>query len=787
MTRIAAVGDHSTSTIDRFYGMVRDRSGIEIDKGEFYDLRNVHPADRQRLERRGATAPFNFETHAPGTKVNGFFTYVNDTGTETGIKICQDGNMYKHNLTPGGTWTQITASAPTFANADAWFAQLMAIDTGAAASASGTLETTDTISITDNDAAYTINAHMGRVLSVSSEKKVISANTATKVFVKERFDQTVSGAFNIYPRSQEFFVANGTDFYKCDGTTFTRLDNSVFAAAFTGITSHGQRLFGWKDTRGYWSDAGMGEHFSRNAWRDFETPIKCAAPLRKILVWYENKKVTAQFGDSPDNYRWEDVLSGVGTVAPKSVAAYNHLQFFLDDRYGVCVISAERLVPGGKLEPLSVSERYINNILLSHSASQLSNAAGGVEEGRYYLAVGNDVYVLYVQESLDAPRDEDGNIRWLWSRQTRGETLNAESRSTYNFNCFGHLGTTFVGGSFGTGQAYVVEAPYTRGTLRFNETFTEAAGTPELSTHTPDTGTSWSKVIGIIDGSSSLAAGSDLKISSANDRLSAADSTAGANDGALYTANGTYDTPDYEVQVTMTTGDTADDVNWLAVRVQDSSNLYAARFNNDSSAIWKKVSGTWTELATGAGIADASIVRLVCLGEQIWLEDDGKRIIEVRDDSITAAGKAGIGMGDIGAVTGDDVSAQELDAFSVRMINVDDDGANFTATIEKRDWQVTPEKVYKLFQMLQVAQKKQGRTVSMSYYFDPDGSTYGSALQTIALASQSRDEYDVKITTSLSDIKDRGKRMSVKIENTGAAPFSPIEELVLLYDADTLH
>lgn|SRR3990167_5470125 len=787
MTRIAAVGDHSTSTIDRVFGMVRDRSGIEIDKGEWYDLLNVHPLDRQRIERRGATTPFNFETHAPGTKVNGFFTYTNDAGTQIGLKVCQDGKMYKHDLTPSGTWTEITASSPTFANADSWFAQIMAIDTGASASATGTLTSTDTISVTDSAGAYTLNAHVGRALSISNEKKVISANTATKLFIKERFDQTVSGAFSIYPRSQEFFVANGTDFYKCDGTTFARLDNSTFAYAFTGITAHGQRLVGWKDTRQFWSDAAMGEHFSRNAWRDYETPIKICAPLRKILVVYEQNTITAQYGDSPDDYNWEVVLTGVGTIAPKSVASYNHLQFFLDERYGVCVVSAERLVPGGKLEPLSVSERYINNLIRSHSTSQLQNAAAGVENGRYYLAIGNDVYVLYVQESLDAPRDEDGNIRWIWSRQRRAETVNPESRANYNFNVFGRLGTTFVAGSAGNGQVFLPEGDYTRGTLRFNDTFTEAAGTPALSAHTPDTGTSWIKLLGIVNGASDTGTGSDLKLSSTNDRLDAASSTAAADDGALYKANGTYDTPDYEVQCTVVTGDTGDDVSWLAARIQDASNMYAVRFNNDSSAVYKKLSGTWTELATGAGVANSSIVRLVVLGTKIWFEDDGKKIIEVIDDSISAAGTAGIGMGDIGAVTGDDVSAQELDAFSVRMINVDDDGGNFTATIEKRDWQITPEKVSKIFHGMQIAQKKQGRAVSMSYYFDPDGSTYGSALQTIALASQTKDEYDVRITTSQSDIKDRGKRISFKIENTGAAPFSPIEEMVMLYDSDTLH
>lgn len=440
--------DSRTATIDEFYGMVRDRSGIELDKREFYSLINITNKKTDSIIKRDGVRKFASQTDAGGTKVNGLGTYIDDAGTELYIKISQNGNAYKS--TGSGSWTQITASAPTFANADCFFSQLSSIDTGAAASDSGTLEASDSTTITDNDKTFTVNAHTGRILQTANgEKKLIAANNATKIYARERFDELPSGAYSIYPRAIEFFVANGTDFYKCDGTTFTRLDNAVFAYAFTGIVSHGERLFGWKNTRLHFSDEGIGEHFSRNNWQDFATTIKVAQPLKKILLIYEKRKVTAQFGDSPDNYAWEEILSSVGTVAPKSVSSYTHIQFFLSDEYGACIISSERLAPGAKLEPLSVSDNYINTHLLDHTAAQLAAACGFVHKGRYYLCVDDDWYVLHIEESLTAPRDKDGNVQWIWTMYDYPDAIDA--------NCLGHYGVALVGGAQDNGQVYELE------------------------------------------------------------------------------------------------------------------------------------------------------------------------------------------------------------------------------------------------------------------------------------------------------------------------------------------
>lgn len=564
--------DPRTSTIDEFYGMVRDRSGIEVDKREFYSLINTVNRGTNDLRKRDGSRKWDSETHANGTKTHGLFTFVDDAGTELYIKITQDGKIYKHSGS-GGSWTEITAGAPGggLTVADAFFAQLQTLDTGGGSAVSGTLEEADSTTLTDNDAAMTVNAQVGKILQVASgEKKLIAANTATKIYVKERFDDTPTGAFNVYPQAIEFFFANGTDFYKCDGTTLTRLDNSTFAYAFKGIVAHGERLFGWRGTRLHYSDGGVGEQYSRNAWQSFPTTIKVCQPLKEILICYETRRTSALFGDSPDNYKLKEILSGVGTLSPKTVSTYIHLQFFLSDEYGVCIISGEKLSPGAKLEPISISDNYINDHILDHTAAQIAAACGYVHKGKYYLCIDDDWYILHIEESLIAPRDKEGNIRWVWTMFDYPDAIDA--------NVLAHFGTALMSGAQDNGQVYELE------------------------------------VSGV--------------------------------------------------------------------------------FTDDSTAI------DWT--------------------------------------------------------------------------------------IEKRDWQIGGKNEKNYLQM-KVSQPLHASAITMSYFFDADGTSYGSASKTINLSTATSFEHEIPVPSSVSDPKDQGRRIAFKITESGSLGTSPIEEIVMLYEQNSLN
>ena len=69
----------------------------------------------------------------------------------------------------------------------------------------------------------------------------------------------------------------------------------------------------------------------------------------------------------------------------------------------------------------------------------------------------------------------------------------------------------------------------------------------------------------------------------------------------------------------------------------------------------------------------------------------------------------------------------------------------------------------------------------MNYFADPDGSTYGSAMQIVALNTAGTEEHDIVFTANASNIKNIGRKMSIQITETSGVEVSEIEELQLLY------
>lgn len=189
----------------------------------------------------------------------------------------------------------------------------------------------------------------------------------------------------------------------------------------------------------------------------------------------------------------------------------------------------------------------------------------------------------------------------------------------------------------------------------FEDTFT---GSGSLGSHTPDTGSGWT---------SEYESGSDLVIS--GNKLVG---DGGIGDGALYSADvsGGYGTADYEVSVKVVDGDNSDDTSQICARFQDTNNMYMLYFNEDDFILYKRVSGSWTTLqnASDNDIVPANgIVKLKVEGTSIKAYVDDVEKISVTDSSISAAGKAGIGIGDF-RFNGDDVSNQTLDDFTVNTL-----------------------------------------------------------------------------------------------------------------------
>ena len=126
-----------------------------------------------------------------------------------------------------------------------------------------------------------------------------------------------------------------------------------------------------------------------------------------------------------------------------------------------------------------------------------------------------------------------------------------------------------------------------------------------------------------------------------------------------------YPNRDYDVSATMTIGDSGNDEHYLAARIQDSNNMYVLEYNTTDSQIYKNVGGVWTAIGPAmAGVANASVVTLRVIEDKIMFIDDGVIVRTFTDNSISGAGRAGIGAGNIGASAAD-MAAQIMDNFVV--------------------------------------------------------------------------------------------------------------------------
>jgi hypothetical protein len=183
----------------------------------------------------------------------------------------------------------------------------------------------------------------------------------------------------------------------------------------------------------------------------------------------------------------------------------------------------------------------------------------------------------------------------------------------------------------------------------------------ELTTRTPQLGLNWSLMY--------TTGGGLLEANSGDNTLQKGSGGNGSGDAALYGAevSGGYSSANYTVSITQTNGDTADDYNFIAARVQDSNTLYGFNFNESDGQLYKRVSGTWTALgAQTSGITNGSIIKLKVQGTSISVEENGAPIVSVTDSSITSAGRAAIGMGAVQDPS-HDLNKQELDNFSVQI------------------------------------------------------------------------------------------------------------------------
>lgn len=136
-----------------------------------------------------------------------------------------------------------------------------------------------------------------------------------------------------------------------------------------------------------------------------------------------------------------------------------------------------------------------------------------------------------------------------------------------------------------------------------------------------------------------------------------------SNAGSFYTTEGTYPDADYEISsnVTFAGGDSSY-TRSMGLRVQDANNMYLLRYGGSTMIMYKRVSGTWSTIGTASGVSLVSnlvapyigqSVSFSAVGTTLTAKVDGVTVLTVTDDSITATGKAGIGLGYVNVSTDD--------------------------------------------------------------------------------------------------------------------------------------
>ena len=200
------------------------------------------------------------------------------------------------------------------------------------------------------------------------------------------------------------------------------------------------------------------------------------------------------------------------------------------------------------------------------------------------------------------------------------------------------------------------------GAIAVFDTFTEASDTL-LSSHTPETGSGWSRV------QISTFTTPTMTVFGATD--TAGPTSTIANQGVIYRQDTPLTSPDYEVSMSLVAQASIDDYLWLFARYQDVNNWYGVRWSTTQAncALVKNVSGVFTILATPYTIPIATSTTLSIRVQDgiIAVLNGGNVVMSAYDSSITSSGYVAVGGGNIGQTATDDFSSVwKFDNFQVR-------------------------------------------------------------------------------------------------------------------------
>lgn len=199
-----------------------------------------------------------------------------------------------------------------------------------------------------------------------------------------------------------------------------------------------------------------------------------------------------------------------------------------------------------------------------------------------------------------------------------------------------------------------------------NDTFTEASGTPNLTAHTPDTGTSWTQLLQVN--------AVTIVVDSTNDRITGSTNTASSGQLCKVAPDPSSSSIDVQYTIKAVDGGTATRPWGPHARISDASatNYYRIRHlpTGNASAdteLMKMVGTTKTSLGTvDTGIAANDVMVFHLTDAAKSLDKNGAQILTSSDNTIAGPGSVGWSVGQVkGGDTGNCSSVWAADDFSV--------------------------------------------------------------------------------------------------------------------------
>lgn len=145
-------------------------------------------------------------------------------------------------------------------------------------------------------------------------------------------------------------------------------------------------------------------------------------------------------GADLDSFQLVTADEKIGCIAPHSVAHGNNYNFFLGYE-GIFSINSLDNSSTDEGIPISLD---INNLILAHTANELANACGWIENNKYHISIGNEVFVYHIAQSQITKSH-------VWSRYSYADPI--KSALVYS-------GVVYLGGI----QSYTVGGTTDNGT-----------------------------------------------------------------------------------------------------------------------------------------------------------------------------------------------------------------------------------------------------------------------------------------------------------------------------------